>query len=88
MTFTKPDWRSNDNLPAGKGATAQEFVATVGDYKLEIKVAPWGEGDLKVNGREISRVEDAKNRREAFARLAGVAESYLNEQIGKSRRAT
>jgi len=88
MTFTKPDWRSNDNLPAGKGATAQEFVATVGDYKLEIKVAPWGEGDLKVNGREISRVEDARNRREAFARLAGIAERYLTEQIGKSRRAT
>src|SRR5215467_8240999 len=54
----KPDleWRTNENLAAGKGATAQEFVAKVGDYKLEITVAPWGEGQLKINGQKFHRL--------------------------------
>jgi hypothetical protein len=53
-------------LPAGKSATAQEFFATVGDLELAIKVAPWGEGHLKVNGAEILRIDNAKDRRQAF----------------------
>ena len=50
----------------GKGATVQEFAATVGGDKLEIDVAPWGEGHLKVNGRESARVDDARDRRQPF----------------------
>jgi enoyl-[acyl-carrier protein] reductase I len=65
-------------LAAGKGATVQEFVATVGDKRLEIDVAPWGEGHLKVNGREIAHVDDAKDRRQAFRKLAKAAEHYLH----------
>ena len=57
------------SLAVGKGATVQEFVATVGDDKLEMDVAPWGEGHLKVNGREIAHVNDAKDRRQAFRDL-------------------
>jgi enoyl-[acyl-carrier protein] reductase I len=49
---SKLDWRTNEKLAVGKGATVQEFVATLGDDKLEIDVAPWGEGHLKINGRE------------------------------------
>ena len=79
MTFPKPEWKTNDQLPAGKGATVQQFFARVGDYELEIKVAPWGEGDLTVNGREISHVDNAKNWREAFGKLAQMAEQYLRE---------
>jgi enoyl-[acyl-carrier protein] reductase I len=86
MTFPRPEWKSNNELPAGKGATAQEFFATVGDYQLEIKVAPWGEGDLKVNGLKIFHVEDAKNRREAFGRLARVAEQYLKEHFASGSK--
>jgi enoyl-[acyl-carrier protein] reductase I len=83
MGLPNPEWRSNDTLPAGKGATAQEFVATVGDYRLEIKVAPCGEGDLKINALEICRVDKGKNRREAFGQLAKMAEQYLMEQMRK-----
>jgi hypothetical protein len=44
MTVNRPDWKSNESLSVGKGATVQEFTATVGDAKLLIDVAPWGEG--------------------------------------------
>jgi enoyl-[acyl-carrier protein] reductase I len=67
-------------LPVGKGATAQEFVASVGKYKLEITVAPWGEGYLKINGKKISQIENAKDRRQAFRGLADAAEQYLRYQ--------
>ena len=40
MTPTMPDWKAKEGLAAGKGATLQEFVAIVGDKKLEIDVAP------------------------------------------------
>ena len=64
----------------GKGATVQEFAATVGGDKLEIDVAPWGQGRLKVNGREIARVDDAKDRRQAFRELKKIADCYLEGQ--------
>ena len=54
MTPRLPDWQPKDGLAVGKGATVQTFVATVGDDNLEIDVAPWGEGHLKVNGREVA----------------------------------
>ena len=66
MPASKPDWKTNENIAAGKGATVQEFLATVGDDKLEIDVAPWGEGHLRINGREIARIKDEKDRRQAF----------------------
>ena len=74
----RPNWKSNDKTAVGKGATAQQFFATVGGDKLEIEVAPWGEGHLKVNGREIARVTDAKDRRQAFHDLDKAAERYLS----------
>src|SRR5262249_31979494 len=64
------------------------FVATVGDDILEIDVAPWGEGHLKVNGRKIARVKDAKDRRQAFRDLKEVAERYLEEQVVKRKRSS
>ena len=69
MPSRKPNWKSNDKGAAGRGATVQQFFATVGGDKLEIEVTPWGEGQLKVNGREIARVNDAKDRRQAFRDL-------------------
>jgi len=63
------DWRSNDALAVGKGATIQQFVANVGNDRLEIDVAPWGEGHFKVNGREVAHVHDAKDRRQAFREI-------------------
>ena len=75
MTAAKLDWQSNEGLAVGKGATIQEFVAMRDGDKLEIDVAPWGKGHLKVNGREIAHVDDAKDRHvgschDIFHRLA------------------
>ena len=57
----------------------------MGDDKLEIEVAPWGEGHLKVNGREIAHVNDAKDRRQAFRDLKQMAEQYLQAQPSNPR---
>jgi enoyl-[acyl-carrier protein] reductase I len=83
MDALRPDWKSIEGLAVGKGATVQEFVATVGDDRLEIDVAPWGEGRLKVNGKQIAHIGDAKDRREAFRELKKIAERYLQEQAVK-----
>jgi enoyl-[acyl-carrier protein] reductase I len=80
MPSARANWEPNKNLPVGKGATVQQFVAIVGDDKLEIDVAPWGEGHLKVNGRQIAQVKDAKDRRQAFRDLKQAAERYLQGQ--------
>ena len=66
----------------------QQFVATVGDDELEIDVAPWGEGHLKVNGREIAHINDAKDRRQAFRDLKKIAERYCRRrrQAPESKR--
>ena len=77
MASRKVNWKTNDKVAAGKGATVQQFFATVGGDKLEIEVTPWGEGHLKVNRKEIGRVTDAKGRREAFAELERAAHRYL-----------
>ena len=84
MTSGKIDWKTNVNLAAGKGATTQEFSATAGPNKLEIDVAPWGEGHLKVNGRQIAHIDDAKDRRQAFRELDKMAIRYLAGQPLKS----
>jgi enoyl-[acyl-carrier protein] reductase I len=77
MTSRMPDWKPDESLAVGKGATVQQFVASVGDDKYEIDVAPWGEGHLKVNGREIAHINDARDRRQAFSNLKKIAERYV-----------
>src|ERR1700739_3420890 len=77
MPLRKADWEPNKDLPVGKGATIQQFFANVGKDQFEINVAPWGEGQLKVNGLEIARTAEAKDRRQAFASLKQAAERYI-----------
>jgi enoyl-[acyl-carrier protein] reductase I len=84
MSSNTAHWTTNNKLAAGKGATVQQFIATVGRDKLEIDVAPWGEGHLRINGREIAHVSDAKERRQAFRDLEKIADQYLKDQQGKS----
>ena len=86
MPSSKPDWKTNEDIAAGKGATVQEFLATVGDDKLEIDVAPWGEGHLRINGREIAHIKDEKDRRQAFRKLKTIADRYLEEHPPESKR--
>jgi enoyl-[acyl-carrier protein] reductase I len=83
MTASMPIWKANEDLPVGKGATVQQFVAKVGNDRLEIDVAPWGEGHFKVNGREIARISDAKDRRQAFRELKTIAERYVRGDVVK-----
>ena len=85
MPSNKPDWKTNENIAVGKGATVQEFLATVGDDKLQIDVAPWGEGHLRVNGREIAHINNEKDRRQAFRKLKTIADRYLEEHPPKSK---
>jgi len=86
MPSSRASWEPNKNIPLGRGATVQHFVAVVDDDKLEIEVAPWGEGHLKVNGRKIANAKDAKDRRQAFRELKEAAEHYLQHKgISKKR---
>ena len=78
-TLEMLDWKTNSSL-AGKGATVQQFVAIVGDDRLEAEIAPWGEGRLRINGRDIARIDDAKDRRQAFRQLDRMAVRYLSGQ--------
>ena len=77
MSMNKVEWKTNGGMAVGKGATVQEFLASVGADKLAIDVAPWGEGRLRVNGQEIAHLKDAKDRRQAFRELKKIAEHYL-----------
>ena len=77
------DWKTNSALAAGKGATVQQFVAIVGDHRLEADIAPWGEGRLRINGRDIAHVDDAKDRRQAFRAIKAVAERYVETHMNK-----
>jgi enoyl-[acyl-carrier protein] reductase I len=86
MPSRKPDWKTNEKIAVGKGATVQEFFATVGDDKLEIDVFPWGEGHLKINGREIAHINDEKDRRQAFRKLKAIADRYLEERSPEGKK--
>jgi enoyl-[acyl-carrier protein] reductase I len=85
MAVTKPEWKPNESIAVGKGATVQEFFANAGRDKLEIDVAPWGEGHFKVNGQEIAHIKDAKDRRQAFRQLKNIADRYLDGQAVHSK---
>src|SRR5262249_30041248 len=52
---------------------------------FQMDVAPWGEGHLKVNGRQIGHVTDAKDRRQVFRNLSSIAEEYLHGQVAESK---
>ena len=80
------DWKTNNAMAAGKRATVQQFVAIVGKDRLEAEVAPWGEGLLKINGRDIARIDDAKDRRQAFRAIKLIAERYVETTWLKIRR--
>jgi enoyl-[acyl-carrier protein] reductase I len=80
ISAPKVQWKANEKLAVGKGATVQEFYASVGNDKFEIDVAPWGEGHLRINGHEIASVNDAKDRRQAFRQLDRMAVRYLSGQ--------
>jgi hypothetical protein len=77
MTQNDPEWISNGGLAAGKGATIQEFAASVGRCRLVIDVSPWGEGHLRVDDREVAHIDGATSRYQAFVQLKRIARRYL-----------
>jgi len=84
-TSERPNWKPNMDFAVGKGATVQRFVATVGNARLEMDVAPWGEGDLRADGVSIAHIEGRKDRRQAFRDLNAIAERYLQEQANRTQ---
>ncbi len=79
MIAADPEWKTNGTLSAGKGATVQEFVATVGRHRLVIDVAPWGEGHLRIDDQEVACVTGAASRYDAFVCLKEIADTRLRE---------
>ena len=86
MASTTLHWKTDETLAVGKGATVQQFVASLGGDKLEIDVAPWGEGHLRINGREIAHVDGVKDRRQAFRAIKEIAERYVETHMLKSEK--
>ena len=86
MASTTLHWKTDEKLAVGKGATVQQFVASLGGDKLEIDVAPWGEGHLRINGREIAHVDGVKDRRQAFRVIKEIAERYVETHMLKSEK--
>src|SRR4029079_6195512 len=86
MTSKMLEWKSDQTLAVGKGATVQQYVASLGSDKLEISVAPWGEGHLRINGREIAHVDGVKDRRQAFRAIKEIAERYVETHMLKSEK--
>ena len=85
MPVTKIDWKPNRHFAAGKGATLQQFLATVGKDKLKMDVAAWGEGHLNVNDQEVAHVGDAKDQHQVFRELDKMALRYLTGQPLRSK---
>ena len=72
------------NIGGRKGGNSSTICALLGDDRLEIGVAPWGEGHLKINGREIAHVDDAKDRRQAFRAMKKIADHYVETHMTKT----
>ena len=81
MNSSMLDWKVDETLAVGKGATVQQFVATLGSDQLAIDVAPWGEAHLKINGREIAHIDYPKDRRQAFREIKKIADRYAETHM-------
>ena len=77
MAPIKLTWRLNEAFPNGKGATIQQYLATDNDDQLEMDVAPWGEGHVRLNGVEIGQVRDGKDRQQVFRRLDAIGDIVI-----------
>jgi len=71
--FKKLDWNPDTNMPVGKGATTQRFIASDEGRSFEIDTHPWGEADLIVSGTVCAHVEK-DSEQQAFQNLEAVAE--------------
>lgn len=83
----KIDWNADVSLPAGKGATVQRFTATDGEDQIEICTTPWGEGDLKINNKQVAHVADDQSGGDAFRELETIAEEIEEQKTHATSKA-
>jgi enoyl-[acyl-carrier protein] reductase I len=81
MSLSRLDWKANQGLALGRGATVQGFVATASNRKLEIDVAAWGEGRLRVDGQEVAHITGVEGRDQTFRELSEIADRFLEGQM-------
>lgn len=80
MTKKKLNWTPDLTYPAGKGATEQRFTASANGDALEIDTHPWGEADLKINGKDAAHIEGKSSAGEAFRDIEDVAEQIEDKK--------
>ncbi|MCV2892077.1 hypothetical protein [Lentibacter sp. XHP0401] len=80
MTKKTIKWTPDTTYPVGKGATEQRFTATVGDDELEIDTHPWGDAELKIDGKTVAHVEGDKSAGDAFRDIEEAAEKFEAEK--------
>jgi hypothetical protein len=85
LTSRKIDWTPNTALPVGKGATYQQFDATVGPDRLQIETSAWGDGDLSINDAEVAHVHEMRTQLQAFQDLEQASEVVENEPVKAKR---
>lgn len=85
MTDKKLNWKPDLTFPAGKGATEQRFTASANGDALEIDTHPWGDADLKINGKDAAHVQGKLSAGDAFREIEEIAEE-IEDQISASDR--
>lgn len=78
------DWEPDTSFATGKGADVQRFTAKSGTADLENDTTPWGEGDLKLNGKEVAHVSDDADGGDAFRELEAIAEELEERKAEKT----
>ncbi|MDF1775993.1 MAG: hypothetical protein P1V13_08190 [Rhizobiaceae bacterium] len=80
MTKTPLHWKPDLRYPTGKGATEQHFTASANGDDLEIDTHPWGDADLKINGKMAAHVEGKPSGSDAFREIEAVAEQIEDQK--------
>ncbi|WP_299788406.1 hypothetical protein [uncultured Marivita sp.] len=76
----KLTWTPDLSYPAGKGATEQRFTASANGDDLEIDTHPWGDADLKIDGKQAAHVEGKRSEGDAFRAVEDIAEEIEGQK--------
>lgn len=76
----KLTWTPDLSYPAGKGATEQRFTASANGDDLEIDTHPWGDADLKIDGKQAAHVEGKRSEGDAFRAVEDIAEDLEGQK--------
>lgn len=82
-TDRKLHWTPDRTLPTGKGATEQRFTCDANGDHLEIDTRPWGEADLKIDGKTVAHVEGDRSAGDAFRDIEEIAEEIEAKHASK-----